>query len=278
MWRVAVVEHQLDLLLLRGRSTSRPRSREVDRRLIRLRVVGEEDVAPAAARLDVAHVKDAVGEVREEDARLDVALGAATRSTLKRDFAERLVGVRQRRRSSRRRSRRTPATASSAIGRRMRNTLTPHACSATNSRSADSRPRPNRMPNSSAIGIVTQSACGHERPQRVQDRSSRRRLSRSAARRCWRIGGIISAKVRPTSAISQRRHDLANQIAVENLRHRRSSRLHTYDPGRPPLAHAPAVLRGPRHARAHPAVGAAARAEGLLRHGGAAARVSRRRR
>ena len=35
------------------------------------------------------------------------------------------------------------------------------------------------------------------------------------------------------------------------------------------LAHAPAVLRGPRHAGAHPAVGAAACAQGLLRHGGA---------
>ena len=49
-----------------------------------------------------------------------------------------------------------------------------------------------------------------------------------------------------------------------------------HDPGRDPLAHAPALLRGPGHARAHPAVGPAARPEGLLRHGGAAAGVSRR--
>ena len=42
------------------------------------------------------------------------------------------------------------------------------------------------------------------------------------------------------------------------------------------MAHAPAVLRRPGDARAHPAVGPAARPEGLLRDGGAAAGVSRR--
>ena len=38
--------------------------------------------------------------------------------------------------------------------------LMPQACSATNSRSADSRPNAIRRPSSSAIGIVTASACG----------------------------------------------------------------------------------------------------------------------
>ena len=39
------------------------------------------------------------------------------------------------------------------------------------------------------------------------------------------------------------------------------------DSARHAVAHAPAVLRGPRHRRAHPAVGAAARHQGLLGHG-----------
>ena len=38
--------------------------------------------------------------------------------------------------------------------------LMPHACIATNSRSADSRPKPTSSPSSSAIGIVSASACG----------------------------------------------------------------------------------------------------------------------
>ncbi len=44
----------------------------------------------------------------------------------------------------------------------------------------------------------------------------------------------------------------------------------------PPLAHAPALLRGSRHRRAHPAVGPAARHQGLLGHGRDARGVSRR--
>src|SRR2546428_810641 len=46
------------------------------------------------------------------------------------------------------------------IGRITRKMLTPQACSATNSRSADSRPSPIRMPRRSAIGIVMPNACG----------------------------------------------------------------------------------------------------------------------
>src|SRR5690242_6449608 len=49
-------------------------------------------------------------------------------------------------------------------------------------------------------------------------------------------------------------------------------RLH-YDARRAAVAHAPAVLRGPRDRRTHPAVGPPACPEGLLGHGGAAARV-----
>src|SRR5688572_12214846 len=46
-----------------------------------------------------------------------------------------------------------------------------------------------------------------------------------------------------------------------------------YDPRRVAVAHAPALLSGPGDRRAHPAVGAPPRTEGLLGHGGAAARV-----
>ncbi len=69
----------------------------------------------------------------------------------------------------------------------------------------------------------------------------------------------------------ERQQCLANDIAVEQRRHHQLD--YHYDPRRPPVAHAPAVLRRPRHPRAHHAVGAAACAEGLLRDGGAAARV-----
>src|SRR5580765_3350264 len=83
----------------------------------------------------------------------------------------------------------------------MRNTLTPQACSATNSRSAERRPRPSRMPYSRAIGIVTQSACGtsviNTRAMIGQDTP----LAISFSAFC-RIGGIISTKVRPSSASS----------------------------------------------------------------------------
>ena len=49
---------------------------------------------------------------------------------------------------------------STATGRSRRIRLTPHACSATNSRSADRRPNPMSKPNSSDIGIVTPRAIG----------------------------------------------------------------------------------------------------------------------
>ena len=90
----AVLEHQLDLAP--GAIDRQPAlPREVHRRLIRLRRVGQEHVAPAAARRDVAHVEDAVREVREEDARLDVALRAG-RHHVEGELAEGLVRVRQR--------------------------------------------------------------------------------------------------------------------------------------------------------------------------------------
>ena len=47
-----------------------------DGRLLGLRRVGEEHIAPAAARRRVADVENAVGEVLEEDTRLDLVLRA----------------------------------------------------------------------------------------------------------------------------------------------------------------------------------------------------------
>ncbi len=75
----------------------------------------------------------------------------------------------------------------------------PHACIATNSRSADRRPRPNRIPKSSAIGIVTHNACGVSvhKARRIVVQATPFEIICSALDR---IGGIISAKVRPTSA------------------------------------------------------------------------------
>ena len=69
--------------------------REVHVGLLRPRRVGDEDVAPTAGRRDLADVDHAVGELLEEHARLDVALGAR-RDDIERDFAVPLVRVRQR--------------------------------------------------------------------------------------------------------------------------------------------------------------------------------------
>jgi hypothetical protein len=52
------------------------------------------------------------------------------------------------------------ATDSSATGLINLNRLTPHACSATNSRSADRRPKATSNPSSSDIGMVSASADG----------------------------------------------------------------------------------------------------------------------
>src|SRR5258706_1835943 len=57
---------------------------------------------------------------------------------------------------------------------------------------------------------------------------------------------------------------------------RRNCSANACAPGNRSLAPAPAVLQGSRHRRVSLAVGAAARPEGLLRHGEAAGRVSQR--
>jgi hypothetical protein len=53
-----------------------------------------------------------------------------------------------------------PTAASTPMGRSSRYGLTPQARSATDSRSLDIRPRPMRMPTSSAIGMVSPRAWG----------------------------------------------------------------------------------------------------------------------
>ena len=92
-------------------------------------------------------------------------------------------------------------TARSAIGHRMRKMLTPHACSATNSRSAERRPSATRIPSSSAMGIVIASACGVRvhRARRIVSHATPFSMSASALRR---MGGIIRAKVRMSSEMA----------------------------------------------------------------------------
>ena len=164
--------------------------------------------------------------------------------------------------------------ATSATGRIRRNRLTPHACSATNSRSADRRPKPIRIPSSTDIGIVRLSACGRSvtRAWRNVDHATPLAISGSAYRR---IGGMIERRTsaapgtaRTAGAVRGSRSDRRFETyGLEGRPARPADETTTDDQGRDPLAHAPAVLRGPRHRRAHPAVGAAARAQGLLRHG-----------
>ena len=94
VYRVPPVQHELHRLF-RAIDQQPSLAREIDRRLARTCGVGEEDVAPAAGGLDVAHEQDAVRKLAEEDARLDIAFGLG-RDDVERNLPERLVGVRQR--------------------------------------------------------------------------------------------------------------------------------------------------------------------------------------
>ena len=89
----AVLQRELDGLLV-AVDNQASRFRDEHRRAIGLRGVGEEHVAPAGDRLDVADVEHAVRKAREKDARLDVALGPGG-DDVERDLAERLVRVGQ---------------------------------------------------------------------------------------------------------------------------------------------------------------------------------------
>ena len=90
----AVLENQLHRALA-VIDDQTARACEIDRRLVGARRVGEEHVAPAARRHYVADVDDAAGEALIEGARLDVAFRLG-RDDAERDLAEGLVGVRQR--------------------------------------------------------------------------------------------------------------------------------------------------------------------------------------
>ena len=74
--------------------------------------------------------------------------------------------------------------------------LMPHACSATNSRSAESRPKATRMPSSTDIGMVMLRAWGSSvtRTRATIDHSTPFEMSVSPSRR---IGGMTRTKVRP---------------------------------------------------------------------------------
>src|SRR5436190_3292272 len=79
----------------------------------------------------------------------------------------------------------------------MRNTLTPHACSATTSRSAERRPSPISTARRNAIGIVTPSACGSSVISTSTTIFQWTPFAMNFSP-VWRIGGISSANVRPT--------------------------------------------------------------------------------
>ena len=157
--------------------------------------------------------------------------------------------------------------------------LTPQACIATNSRSADSRPKATSRPSSSDIGIVSA-----ERLRQQRRRSPAATTGMGTPLAMKRLGvlaselGMMKMNVKTSSPMHERHQHLTDHVAVDDSHHGAaggSSHRH-YDARRAALAHASAVLPGPGDGRAHPAVGAAARAEGLLGHGGAAARVPRR--
>src|SRR5262249_44392790 len=125
--------------------------------------------------------------------------------------------------------------------------------------------------------MVTLSACGTSVSSTRRMTFQATPFAISCARLCM-IGGSMSTKVRPTrrssngATISRTRY----RSMIFTGGYRQLLDYHRYDARRLLLAHASAVLRRPRHAGAHPAVGAAPRPEGLLRDGRAAARVSRR--
>ena len=126
--------------------------REIDRGSSRLGRVGEEHILPAAARQGDPARRSPVGEQLEEHLRLDRAFDLRGDLAVG-DLAERLIGGGKR--DDRLVAGKTvAATEKSRIGRSSRVRLTPHACIATNSRSADRRPNPIRMPRSTDIGMV----------------------------------------------------------------------------------------------------------------------------
>ena len=90
----AVEQPQLHNLLLTV-DQDPPLSREIHHRVPRARHVGDKDVAPAAARRQVADVDHALRKVLEEHTGLDAALQPFRHDT-EGDFPEFLVGVRQR--------------------------------------------------------------------------------------------------------------------------------------------------------------------------------------
>ena len=109
--------------------------------------VGEHDVVPARlARLGVIPgYRTQFGKILKEHPRLDVAFDLLAERR-EEDLTVLLVGVRDRRNHHVQRAAvATPASA--GTGRSSRYGLTPQASSATASRSADSRPRPNQEPD-----------------------------------------------------------------------------------------------------------------------------------
>ena len=89
----AVLERQRDGLLL-AVDVQPALARDIHRRLVGRRRIGEKDLVPFTGSIDVARVEHAVGEVLVEDAGLDVAFGTGG-DEVERELAKRLVRVGQ---------------------------------------------------------------------------------------------------------------------------------------------------------------------------------------
>ena len=141
--------------------------------------IGHEHAVPAAARRRARPARTARGwgsrRRRRASAPRPRRADATTLNAISRN-AWLLSGTDDQAR--RRRWPPTPRTDTSPTGRSSRARLMPHACMATNSRSADSRANATSRPTSSDIGIVSASADGTS----MQHRRRRRR----AGRRPWR--------------------------------------------------------------------------------------------
>ena len=119
--------------------------------------VRHEDAVPAAADAGTSlHVEHDVGKVVEEDARTNLALRRVAATTL--NVISRNAWLHPARPPGRRRASRPTPPGKQADRPQQPHQATPHACIATNSRSADSRPNATSRPSSSDIGIVSASA------------------------------------------------------------------------------------------------------------------------
>ena len=94
----------------------------------------------------------------------------------------------------------------------------PHACIATNSRSADSRPNATRRPISSAIGMVSASACGTQRQQHARDQLPGHALGDQLLG-VFRERRDDEEEREDQQPDQERQQDLADHVPVEDPQH-----------------------------------------------------------